>query len=60
MDTELLSQEAQEVAKKGRRLAWANRRSVIFAICVVIFLLLLEDVWGLSLIHISEPTRPLF
>ncbi|ERL11768.1 hypothetical protein HMPREF1248_0071, partial [Coriobacteriaceae bacterium BV3Ac1] len=37
MDTELLSQEAQEVAKKGRRLAWANRRSVIFAICAVIF-----------------------
>lgn len=54
MDTELLSQEAQEVAKKGRRLAWANRRSVIFAICAVIFLLLLENVWGGEILRLDR------
>lgn len=45
MDNEMKLQPAQEIAQKGKQLVWANRRLIIVVLCLVVFLLLLEDVW---------------
>lgn len=46
MDNEMKLQPAQEIAQKGKQLVWANRRLIIVVLCLVVFLLLLEDVWA--------------